>query len=197
VLTDKGRRTRARILETAARLMYEHGVAATSIDQICTAADVGKSQLYHYFTDKSDLVRGVIHFLARSALLVQAPLLSRVQDWDGWRAWRNEVIELQRRAEYRGGSPLGAMASELAGRDEQARLALTSSFDRWETHLQAALSRTVEFGALRGDVDVPELATYLLAALQGGLVLCQARHDVAPLEVSLDGAIARLESYAR
>ena len=195
-LTDKGRRTRARIVEVAARLMYENGVAATSVDQICVAADVGKSQIYHYFTDKSELVQGVIEIQARSTLAVQVPLLSEVRDWDGWRAWRNEIVVLQQRTDYWGACPLGSLASELAGRDGPARLALTSSFDQWESHLQAALSRTVESGALRGDVDVPGLATYVLAALQGGLLLCQARRDVVPLEVSLDGAIARLESYA-
>lgn len=194
-LTEKGRRTRARIVEAAARLMCENGVAATSVDQICVAADVGKSQIYHYFTDKSELVCGVIELQAAAVLGVQEPLLCDVRDWDGWRAWRNEIVELQRRTDYWGGWSLGALASELAGRDRLAMFALTSSFDQWESQLQAALCRTVESGALRGDADVPVLATYLLAALQGGLVLCRARRDVAPLEVSLDGAIARLELH--
>lgn len=194
-LTAKGRRTRARIVEAAAQLMYENGVAATSVDQICVAADVGKSQIYHYFKDKSELVRGAIEFQAGMVLTVQAPLLSDIRDWTGWRAWRNEIVELQRRTDYRGGCPLGALAGESAGREGPVRLALTSSFDQWEIQLQTALCRTVESGVLRDDVDVPGLATYVLAALQGGLVLCQARRDVRPLEVSLDGAIARLESY--
>jgi AcrR family transcriptional regulator len=195
-LTIKGRRTRARIVEAAARLMYEKGVAATSVDQICVAAEVGKSQIYHYFKDKSELVRGVIDLHTRSVLTVQAPLLSEVRDWDGWRVWRDEIVELQRRIDYWGACPLGSMVSELADRDGLVRLALTSSFDQWETHLQDALSRTIESGALASDADVPGLATYMLAALQGGLILSKARGDVTPLKVSLDGAITRLKAYA-
>lgn len=196
MLTAKGRRTRARIIEAAARLMYDNGVAATSVDQVCAAADVGKSQIYHYFKDKSELVRGVIELQAASVLKVQAPLLSEVHDLVGWRAWRNAIVELQRRTDYWGGCSLGALAAELAGRDGLARLALTSSFDQWEAVLRAALLRTVESGVLRRDVDVQGLATHILAALQGGLILCLARRDVTPLEMSLDGAIAQLEWYA-
>lgn len=195
-LTAKGRRTRARIVGVAARLMYDNGVAATSVDQVCAAAEAGKSQFYHYFKDKSDLVHAVIELQADAVLRVQGPLLSGVHDLAGWRSWRDQIVHLQRHTHYWGGCPLGVLASELAGRDGLARQTLTTSFDQWEDHLGSALSRTVEFGALRSDVDVPELAICLLAALQGGLILCQARGNVTPLEVSLDGALAQLEWYA-
>jgi len=195
-VTAKGRRTRARIVEVAARLMYDNGVTATTVDQVCAAANVGKSQMYHYFTDKSELVRGVIELQAHTVLSVQAPLLSEVKDWDGWWAWRDEIVQLQRRTGQWGRCPLGALASELAGRDGLAQQALISSFDQWETCLREAITRTVESGVLPRDVDVPGLATYVFAALQGGFILCQVRRDVTPLELSLDGAIARLESYA-
>jgi AcrR family transcriptional regulator len=175
--------------------MYDNGVA-TSVDQVCAAAEVGKSQFYHYFKDKSDLVYAVIKLQADSVLRVQAPLLSDVHDLAGWRAWRNEIVQLQRHTDYWGACPLGALAVELSGRDRLARHTLTASFDHWEDQLGCALSRTVESGALRRDIDVMALATYLLAALQGGLVLCQARGDVRPLEVSLDGALAQLASHA-
>lgn len=194
-LTAKGRRTRARIVEVAARLMYDSGVAATSVDQVCAAAEVGKSQFYHYFKEKSDLVYAVIELQADLVLRVQAPLLSDVHDLAGWRGWRDEIVQLQRHTDYWGGCPLGVLASELSGRDGLARQTLTASFDQWEDQLGYALSRTVESGVLRSDVDVTELATYLLAAVQGGLVLCQARGDVRPLEVSLDGALAQLASH--
>jgi AcrR family transcriptional regulator len=194
-LTAKGRRTRVRIVEAAARLMYVNGVAATSVDQVCAAADVGKSQIYHYFKDKAELVRGVIEHQADSVLTVQDTLLADVHDWAGWHGWRDQVVDLQRHSDFWAGCPLGALAIELAGRDSIARSALTASFDRWDSQLRDALKRTAQSGVLSRDADVAGLATCLLAALQGGLVLCTARGDVTPLEVSLDGAIAHLESH--
>jgi len=61
-LTAKGERTRGRIVEEAARLIYERGVAATTLDEIKAAAEVSGSQLYHYFPDKDELVRAVINY---------------------------------------------------------------------------------------------------------------------------------------
>ena len=59
-LTPKGERTRARIVEAAARLIHQRGVAGTTLDDVKAAAEVSGSQLYHYFPDKDDLVQAVI-----------------------------------------------------------------------------------------------------------------------------------------
>ena len=47
-LTPKGARTRARIVEEAAALIHERGVAGTTLDDVKVAAEVGSSQMYHY-----------------------------------------------------------------------------------------------------------------------------------------------------
>ncbi|WP_151484745.1 TetR/AcrR family transcriptional regulator, partial [Streptomyces albicerus] len=58
-MTERGRQTRARIVEAAAALVAERGVEGTGIDHVLAAARASKSQLYHYFTDKDDLIRAV------------------------------------------------------------------------------------------------------------------------------------------
>src|ERR1700758_3055271 len=61
-LTAKGARTRARIVEEAAALIHERGVAATTLEDVKVAAEVSGSQLYHYFPDKDELVQAVIDY---------------------------------------------------------------------------------------------------------------------------------------
>ena len=63
-LTPKGARTRARIVEAAAALIHQRGVAATTLEDVKVAADVSGSQLYHYFPDKNELVQAVIDYQA-------------------------------------------------------------------------------------------------------------------------------------
>lgn len=48
-------RNRARILAAAENLFAEHGVSAVSMDQIATAAGVGKGTLFRRFGDKAGL----------------------------------------------------------------------------------------------------------------------------------------------
>ena len=59
-LTDRGRRSRERIVDAASEVVAERGAGGASLDQILEAAGASKSQLYHYFADKGELVRAVI-----------------------------------------------------------------------------------------------------------------------------------------
>lgn len=48
-------RNRLRVLAAAERLFGEHGVAGVTMDEVATAAGVGKGTLYRRFTDKGGL----------------------------------------------------------------------------------------------------------------------------------------------
>ncbi|MGA7834578.1 MAG: TetR family transcriptional regulator C-terminal domain-containing protein [Acidimicrobiales bacterium] len=88
-----------------------------------------------------------------------------------------------------GGCPIGSIASQLADTDELARLALVAGFDQWEDEFRSRLITTRARGLLEPDADPHALALATLAALQGGLLLCQIRKSVEPLEVALDAAL--------
>lgn len=51
---------RAQIYETAARIFFENGYAATSVDQIADAVGLLKGSLYYYMATKEDLLFHVI-----------------------------------------------------------------------------------------------------------------------------------------
>ncbi len=196
-LTRKGLATRARIVEAAAELMFRQGVAGTSTEQILAAAHVSNSQLYHYFADKNALVHAVIEHQADGIIDGQRPLLDHLDSLAAFEQWRDMLVELQRQRHCEGGCPLGSLSSELAESDESARTALAAGFERWEAPIRDGLHRMREQGRLRSDTDVEQLALGTLAALQGGLLLTQARRDVAPLQAGLDLAINQISSQLR
>lgn len=70
-----------------------------------------------------------------------------------------------------------------------------ASFARWEDAFRAGLASMREHGLLRPDADAATLARATLASLEGGLLLCQTRKGVTPLDVALD-ALANLRSHA-
>jgi AcrR family transcriptional regulator len=175
--------------------MFRHGVAGTSNEDVLAAAHVSNSQLYHYFPDKNALVHAVIEHQADGIIDGQRPLLDQLDSLAAFRQWRDMLVDLQRQRHCEGGCPLGSLSSELAETDESARTVLAASFDRWEAPIRDGLGRMRDRGELRHDTDVSRLALGTLAALQGGLLLTQAKRDAGPLEAALDLAINQISSH--
>jgi len=194
-LTHKGRQTRQRIVAAAAQLMYERGVTEATLEDVRAAAGVSGSQVYHYFSDKQELILAVIEFQTAAVLDMQRSHFTHLDTMEGLRRWRDTLVEYQRRMQCRGGCPIGSLGSELAETDPEARLAVASGFLRWESAIQAGLRAMHARGELDGDPDDLALAT--LAALQGGLLLTQLQRKVRPLEVALDSMLDHIQSRTK
>ena len=195
-LTRKGQATRDRIVAAAAALIFEHGVAGTSIEDVQAAAGVSSSQLYHYFGDKKTLVRAVVAYQTQAVLDAQQPLLGGLDSLDALRTWGDAIVSLQRQRHCQGGCPIGSLASELAETWPEARAELADGFGRWEEAIRAGLRAMHGRGELRQDADPDQLALATLAALQGGLLLTQTRRDTAALEAALGAIFDHIASLA-
>ena len=194
--TRKGRATRDRIVDAACDLVFERGVAGLNLDEVREATGTSKSQLYHYFEDKSDLVKAVVDRQAERVLEVHRPALGAVDGWAALRRWRNLVVRLVRAAGCHGGCPVGSLANELAELDESSRLRLSDVFAEWEGMIAEALQRMVDRGELAASADVKQLSIAMMASLQGGLLLSKTSRSVRPLEIALDAAFDYLKAVA-
>ena len=193
--TARGAATGARIVGAAADLVYRRGASTTSLEDIMEASATSKSQLYHYFADKDALMRAVIEFQTRRVMGVQAAHLDTVDSLAGLRRWRDAMVTINKAARGVGGCPLGSLASELSDRSESARALLAHGFELWELQLRRGLGAMRDSGKLKPEANPAELATAVIAALQGGLLLAQTTRSSRPLELALDmaiGPIARL-----
>jgi TetR/AcrR family transcriptional repressor of nem operon len=187
-LTAKGERTRARIVEGAARLIHERGVAGTTLDDVKAAAEVSGSQLYHYFPDKEELVQAVIDFQAET--IVNNQRHANLGSVKGLRAWRNMVVAQARDTQARGGCPLGSLGGQLAESDPEARALIAAGFEQWSTAISDGLRTLHADGRLPSDIDPDDLAVTLLATLQGGLLLAQMQRSARPFETAVDTLLA-------
>ncbi|MDE3202858.1 MAG: TetR/AcrR family transcriptional regulator [Acidobacteriota bacterium] len=193
--TDRGRLTRQRIVAAATEVVAEKGALGASLDEVGARAPASRSQLYHYFDDKSDLLLAVAEATNDTVLGGQQDLFAGLGTWDGLIRWADALVALQQERGGRGGCPIANLLGQLGERDDDIRAVLASGFDRWEASIRAGLSAMVEGGELRPGTDVAWLAANTLASLQGGLVLSQARRDPQALRRALDGAIALIAGY--
>jgi TetR/AcrR family transcriptional repressor of nem operon len=193
-LTRKGQATCDRIVSAAAALIHERGVAHTTTEDVREAARVSSSQLYHYFKDKMALVRAVIAYQTDAVLDGQAEFLEHIDNMQALRRWRDLLVRIQRGVRCAGGCPLGTLSSEIAEIEPKFRIDLSRAFTRWEDGIRRGLRAMYERGELREDADPDRLATALLAAVQGGLLLTQIRRNTKPLEAAVDVTLDHIES---
>jgi AcrR family transcriptional regulator len=189
--TGRGRASRERIVERAAELFAERGIAATSLDEVLAAAAAGKGQFYHYFWGRDELVEAAVGHRCAQVLAGLTQVLGGV----------SSLAELEQALagfaagfEQLGlpGCPIGTLAAEVAGRNEGARLQAAAGFDAWERLLADALVRMRDRGELRADARPEVLATALLASIEGGMALSQARQDPASLRIAVDAGLAQV-----
>jgi TetR/AcrR family transcriptional repressor of nem operon len=86
-------------------LIYLKGAERVSLDEVIEATGVSKSQLYHYFDNKDDLVREVIDLQTRRILEAHAPHLQRLDSFAALREWRDATISMNRTRGGVGGWP--------------------------------------------------------------------------------------------
>ncbi len=194
--TTRGRTTRDRVLTAAAGLVHARGVERTTLDDVRAATGVSKSQLYHYFDGKADLVHAVVARHAETVLAAQQPELDAIDSFAGLARWRDKLVGLQEQHGCALGCPLGSLVADLAGDDELGRLALVSAFAAWQGRLRHGLEVMRDHGELAESADPEALALGLLTAIQGGLLLAHATRSVRPLRVALDMAIDGLRARA-
>ncbi|TFB80854.1 TetR/AcrR family transcriptional regulator [Terrimesophilobacter mesophilus] len=195
-LTERGAKTRTRIITAATDLMYTRGVGATTLDDVVAASGVSKSQLYHHFAGKDALVRAVIDHSGKRVIDREREALRRVSSIAGLRRWRDALVRNNAVQHGAYGCALGSLASEVADRDDVARQTLSGLFAEWEGLLADVLGRLQDAGTLPDDAPIDELTTGLMGALQGGYLMAQTAHDVTPMATSIDMALNYIESLS-
>jgi AcrR family transcriptional regulator len=185
-LTARGAATRARIVEGAATLIRERGIAAVAMDDIRAATSTSKSQLFHYFPGgRTELLAAVAQHEADRVIDDQRPAIDDLSSWASWQAWQALVVErYTRQGEH---CPLAALTSELGKSSPEARAIVRELMDRWQGLLTAGVRA---FRPAAADPD--EAAGIILAALQGGVALLMSTGNPRYLQTALDAATERL-----
>jgi TetR/AcrR family transcriptional regulator, transcriptional repressor for nem operon len=196
-LTRKGRATRARIIDAAARLMFERGISGTSIDDVRGTAAVSGSQISHYFSDKRDLTRNVIGARRDQVRGFHTqPELGALDSFAALDAWVEANLADLDRVYRKGGCVYGSLAGELVEADAGIHGDLADGYDQWIELFRNGLDEMRRRGDLRPDADPRHLAAALVAAHQGGALVTFITDDPEPLRAALTGAVEYVRSFA-
>ena len=100
------------------------------------------------------------------------------------------VMTAAKRTKGKGGCQLGSLVGQLAESDSEARELIAAGFDEWAAAIGDGLRSLHADGKLAADIDPDDLATTLLATLQGGLLLAQVHQSSRPFETAVNTLLA-------
>jgi TetR/AcrR family transcriptional repressor of nem operon len=184
-----GRQTREAILEAAAELMHLQGYQATSLDDVLRESGVGKGNFYYHFKSKEDLGYAILDQAIASFLgKTLEPCFSDVSTprLDQIRCFLGRVLAAQRERNCVGGCALGNLASELSDVHEGFRARLFGVFSAWRARLTQALAEAQAEGSVGSDCRPEAVAQFLVASLEGAILMTKLTKDIAVMEGCVD-----------
>ena len=196
--STKGAATRDQILNAAARLIHVQGYQSTSLDDVLRESGVGKGNFYYYFKSKEDLGYAIIDRITQG--FVERSLEPAFADAEAdpvaqIHAFLDRVLEAQRQRNCIGGCVMGNLASELSDVHEGFRQRLAGIFDLWRVHLAEVVSRGQARGRLRADMDASRVAQFLVAGLEGSILLSKVTKDITVMERCVEELKQHLTLY--
>jgi len=168
--------SRNRMIQSAALLFRENGYSGTGFRDVIEHSGAPRGSIYHHFPGGKEQLAA--ETVAWAADVIERRIARAAQSGDPIAAlgifvesWRDVLED----SNFRAGCPIVAVAAE-ADAGSTATDAAAAAFTRWQdligrTLLDAGVSRT----------DARRLATTVVAAIEGAILLCRVRRDIRPL----------------
>ncbi len=174
---------RDEIIESTCQLMELQGYHATGLNQILLESGAPKGSLYYYFPDgKEELA---IEALERSGRMIAERIAMTMDESDdavtAVTTFIRRLATFVEASGFRQGGPITAVALEVASTNDHLREACNSAYVDWQQLFVAKLD------AAYGQPRAQQLATLIIAALEGGIILSRTAQSVQPLLDVADG----------
>jgi TetR/AcrR family transcriptional repressor of nem operon len=186
---------RTRLLEAARDTIRAKGFAATSVDDLCKAAEVTKGAFFHSFGSKEALGVAAAEFWARTTadFFAAAPYhhpLDALERVLAYVAFRKAIITENL---VESSCLAGTMAQETYMTSPNIRDACGASMFGHASTLEADIEQARRERGVTDDWTAESLARYTQTVIQGGFILAKAGNDAELARESL----AHLERYIR
>jgi TetR/AcrR family transcriptional regulator, transcriptional repressor for nem operon len=185
--------TRVRLIDSARYLFWERGFAGTSMADLLAHADVNSGSFYHFFESKEALLRAVLEeYLQALRPMVIQPAFARTDEpmariFAILAGYRERI--LQTGCKY--GCPLGRLALEIDPENRPAHKLIAENFQNWIGVVRECVEQIRD--RLPRNTDLDALSTYVLAVMEGGVMLSRSYGSVEPF----DHAVKQLREHFR
>jgi len=154
---------RMHILEAAARSLFERGLLATSVDDVCATAGISKGAFYSHFPSKEALIHAVTDMLSAELGPVEEASIAALAD----SVFEHQIAPALPPANARFGIEITAASAGDSGLRERN----TANLERLRLAVEAAVRGLIATGQARADADAEAIGWLVQAHVMG--VLCR------------------------
>jgi AcrR family transcriptional regulator len=154
-------------------------------------ADVNSGSFYHFFESKEALLREVLTgYLHALRPMVVDPAFAQTDEpveriFGILAGYRERILQ----TECRYGCPLGRLALEIDPENRPAHKLIAENFQGWITAVRECIDQLKS--RLPKNTDPDALATYVLAVMEGGVMISRSYGSVEPF----DRAVKQLRQH--
>src|SRR6201996_4019345 len=183
--------TRERLIDSARYLFWERGFAGTSMTDLLGHAGVNSGSFYHFFESKEALLRAVLEeYLQALRPMVVNPAFAETDEpveriFAILAGYRERILQ----TDCKYGCPLGRLALEIDPENRPAHKLIAENFQGWIGAGRECVDQMKD--RLPKNTDRDALATYVLAVMEGGVMLSRSYGSVEPF----DRAVKQLRQH--
>jgi len=192
--TVKGRRTKTRILDAAVELLVSGGAAKLSLDAVSERSQTSKGQLFYYFPGgRAELLKAAT--VSQLDVIAAQGTPDALLTWDDWEEWFERLATVHIAQSAEDACEVAALAGRTLDADADGRLLIGRVFDDWHRALGGWFTSMQAYGLLRDDAPLDQLASLVLATIEGSAVLDKATGSTRHLGAALGQVLVVLRSY--
>ncbi|MEO5667306.1 MAG: TetR/AcrR family transcriptional regulator [Bdellovibrionota bacterium] len=174
-------KSRKQLLEATFLEVFSKGFQGVSIDEILKKTALTKGALYHQFPTKLDLGYALVEEVITPMILDRwiTPLEDYENPVEGILYQLQRNIGDARPEDLRLGCPLNNLVQEMSPLDKGFRQRLQAALNLWVDQMETQLKRAKKAGHIRSEVNVRDVALFVVMAHEGFYGIIKGFEDPA------------------
>jgi len=176
----KGELTRKRIVEAAAPIFNRFGYQGSSLNDLMEATGLKKGGIYRHFASKEELAAEAFDYTWETAWTSRMAHID--QTANGIEKLKQVIANfIERRPPVTGGCPVLNTAVDADDGNPVLRARVSKALRAWLKRLEGYVVEAQQQRVARAGVDPTAVATLIVAALEGALMISRIQRSDEPL----------------
>jgi len=191
----KAEQTKQFIIEQAAPIYNEKGIAGTTVDEVLAAANVARGCLYNHFENKDALSYAAADFLLKKN---DEKVIAAVSKGKTAKEQIHAYLNFSRNpleTHISGGCPIFNLAAEADDNNPIVKEKVKKSMIGAHRYFSSILKEGIKNGEFSETLDVSAFAYKMFASVEGTILICRVLGNSQPMQSVIKSLKQELKNY--